>query len=176
MKNLRSSFPSSRDKKIACTISAAALMLGVSSAATVGLHFQENYCGSYAYSGYPITLTAFGIAPSSWENLTPMDTGYGVCSGPLGYTLSEEIGTTVTNSFLNPLPNGSITVTWFGPTANFTPFAGYAGALPNYLEPGGPAGALAVSNNPASGEEQVYATFIRDGLNFGPGSGSVNKG
>ena len=33
----------SRTKKIACTVSAAALMLGVSSAATVGLHFQCNY-------------------------------------------------------------------------------------------------------------------------------------
>ena len=52
---------SSRNKKIACTISAAALMLGVSSAATIGLHFQENYCSAQAYSGYPVTMTAFGI-------------------------------------------------------------------------------------------------------------------
>jgi hypothetical protein len=162
----------SRNKKVACTVSAAALMLGVSSAATIGLHFQENYCGSASYSGFPVTLTAFGIAPTSWENLLPMNTGYSSCAGPLGYNLSEVIDTTTSTGGLNPLPNGSISVNWFGPTANYDPFAGYAGTPPNYYHPGGSAAAMALNTTPASGEEEVYATFIRDGINFGPGSGS----
>src|SRR5580658_9753027 len=98
MKRPHGSINSSRNKKVACTVSAAALMLGVSSAATVGLHFQDNYCGSARYSGYPVTLTAFGVAPSAWENLTEVGTGYSSCSGPLGFSFTEDIGTTVTNS------------------------------------------------------------------------------
>lgn len=145
-------------------------MLGVSSAATIGLHFQENYCGSAVYSGFPVTLTAFGVAPGSWENLTQMDTGYSSCKGPLGYNLSEVIDTTTSTGGLNPLPNGSLSVNWFGPTANYDPFAGYAGSPPYYTHPGGGGGAANVLTNPVSGEEQVYATFIRDGINFGPGS------
>ncbi|HEY3913391.1 MAG TPA: hypothetical protein VGN61_02800, partial [Verrucomicrobiae bacterium] len=85
MKKLRSSSRLSNTKKIACTVSAAALMLGVSSAATVGLHFTETYCGGYTnYSGFPVTLTAFGVAPGNWQNLIPMGTGYQSCAGPLG--------------------------------------------------------------------------------------------
>ncbi len=164
MKQLQS-IHSTRGKKVACTVSAAALMLGVSSAATIGLHFQENYCGAPAYSGYPVTLTAFGIAPSGWENLLPMDTGYNGCAGPLSYMFTELIDSTTSTNGLNPLPNGSLTVTWSGPTANFDPFAGYAGAPPYYYTPGGP-----LPTNAATGEEQIYATFIRDGINFGPGS------
>ncbi len=164
MKQLKS-FQFTSGKKVACTVSAAALMLGVSSAATIGLHFQENYCGAPAYSGYPVTLTAFGIAPSSWENLLPMDTGYSSCSGPLSYNFTELIDTTTSTNGINPLPNGSLTVTWSGPTANFDTFAGYAGAPPYYYTHGGP-----LPTNAASGEEQIYATFIRDGINYGPGS------
>jgi hypothetical protein len=162
-------------KKVACTISAAALMLGVSSAATVGLNFQVNYCAASAYTGFPVTLTAFGVAPSSWQNLTPMNTGYGCDDNELGYTYSEQIGTTVTNEDLNPIPNGSITVTWFGPTANYTPFGGYAGTPPNYYHQGGTGGALALNTAPVSGEAQVYAGFIRDGINFGPPGGPNNS-
>ncbi len=169
MKNTHSP---SRTKKIACTVSAAALMLGVSSAATVGLHFQDNYCSAYAYSGFPVTLTAFGVESNAWENLLPMDTGYNACKltdAPFGYTLTELIDSTTSTNGLNPLPSGaSLNVTWWGPTANFTPFAGYAGSLPNYTEPGGPGGANNVRTNAASGEEQIYASFIRDGVNFGP--------
>jgi hypothetical protein len=171
MKKLTLSSVVSRNKKIACTISAAALMLGVSSAATVGLHFQENYCGAPAYSGYLVTLTAFGIESNGWENLLPMDTGYSSCKGPLGYDLGPElIDTTTTTNGLNPLPNGALTVSWFGPTANFDPFAGYAGTPPTYSGPGGTTQANDDATNPVSGEQQIYATFIRDGVNFGPGS------
>jgi hypothetical protein len=80
MKKTRHSFTSPCNPKLACTVSAAALMLGVSSAATIGLHFQDSYCASTPYSGFPVTMTAFGIASSGWENLTPMPSGYG-CGG-----------------------------------------------------------------------------------------------
>jgi len=160
---------SSRNKKVACTVSAAALMLGVSSAATIGLHFQDNYCGSARYSGYPITLTAFGVASNGWQSLLEMNTGYSSCSGPLGYNLNEVIDTTTSTNGLNPLPNGSLNVSWFGPTANFCPFGGYAGSPPNYYTKGGPL------TTPVTGEEEVYATFIRDGINFGPGESGGNN-
>ena len=159
---------SSRSKKIACTISAAALMLGVSSGATIGLHFMENYCGAPAYSGYPVTLTAFGVESNAWENLYEMNTGYGSCGGPLSYETNEVIDTTTSTNGLNPLPNGSLSVTWFGATANFDPFYGYAGSAPYYTG-GGP---LNVSK--ATGEQEIYATFIRDGINFGPPGGADN--
>ena len=62
---------------MACTVSAAALMLGVSQAATVGINFQCAYSGGAAntYSGSPITATAFGVPPSGWESLTAMPNG-----------------------------------------------------------------------------------------------------
>ena len=168
MKKTHGSPNNSRIKKVACTVSAAALMLGVSSAATIGLHFQENYCGAPAYSGYPVTQTAFGIDPSAWENLAEMNTGYGSCSGPLGYTTNEVIDMDTSTNGLNPLPNGSLSVTWFGPTANFDPFYGYAGSPPHYTG-GGP-----LNRTTATGEQEVYATFIRDGINFGPPGGANN--
>ena len=43
--NSRSNLP-----KMAGTVSAAALMLGVSHAATVGFNFQANYCSAASYS------------------------------------------------------------------------------------------------------------------------------
>ena len=55
-------------------------MLGVSEAATVGLHFQVNYCYNQGYSGFLVTLPAFGIGTNGWENLQQMNTGYG-CGG-----------------------------------------------------------------------------------------------
>lgn len=161
----------SRTKKLACTVSAAALMLGVSSAATIGLKFQCNYCGSPAYSGYQVTATAFGVPPSSWENLLEMGTGYSSCSGILGYTLSEVIDTTTSTNGLNPLPNGSLSLTWFGPTANYATFGGYGFPPPRYQTPGGGY----TTNQGPPGEVQVYATFIRDGLNFGPGESGGNN-
>ncbi len=166
----------SRTKKIACTVSAAALMLGVSSAATVGLHFQCNYTNAPDYTGYPVTLTAFGIAPSGWENLYPTFNGYGNSAwiSP-GYTNNEVIDTDTSTNGLNPLPNGSINVTWFANVANFDPFAGYGFPPPYYEQPGGSTGALNDGTNPVTGEQQVYATFLRDGINYGPSADSPDN-
>ena len=139
-------------------------MLGVSEAATVGLHFQENYCGSAAYSGFPVTLTAFGIAPTGWENLTPMETGYSSCNPMQFYTLNEVIDSTTASDGLNPLPNGSLNLTWSANGANFSGFAGYAGSAPSYGYDGHPPSPM------LSGEQEIYSTFLRDGVNFGVGS------
>ena len=117
--------------RIAGTVSASALMLGVSSAATVGFNFQANYCADAAYSGTVVTGTAFGIEPNNWEGLSPMATGYGC---PPGYfTLSQTIDTTSSGGGLNPLPSGSVTVTWSAYTANVSAmFGGYQAPPPNY--------------------------------------------
>lgn len=171
MKKLPLRSRSSSVRKVACTVSAAALMLGVSSGATIGLHFMENYCGAYSYTGTPVTMTAFGIAPTGWENLAMMQTGYGGCnplSAPsnLAYTTNEVIDTTTLTNGLNPLPNGSLTVTWSANGANFSGFGGY-GMIPIFGHPafdGPPPVTL------PSGEAQVYSTFLRDGVNFGVGS------
>ena len=153
---------SRRTKQVVCTVSAAALMLGVSEAATVGLHFQEHYCAAPAYSGFPVTLTAFGIATNGWENLTEMETGYSsACNQMQLYTLSEVIDTTTSTNDLNPLPNGSLTVTWSANGANFSGFAGYGGNAPSYAYDGTPPSPI------PTGEWQIYSTFLRDGVNFG---------
>ncbi len=136
-------------RETVCTVSAAALMLGVSQAATVGINFQANYCDAQSISGYIVTSTAFGIDPKGWENLTQMDNGYGSCSGPLFYNLSEVIDTTTSTNGLNPLPNGALSISWGAATANVSGFNGYPGN---------------------KGEFQVYHGFLRDGVNFGPGS------
>ncbi len=141
---------------MAGSVSAAALMLGVSHAATVGFNFQANYCSAPSYAGAVVTAPAFGINPTGWENLTQMDNGYGSCAGPLDYTLSETINTTTSTDGLNPLPNGSLSLTWSAATANVSGFAGYGKSF------GG--------NGYHPGEQQVYWGFLRDGVNFGPGS------
>lgn len=150
-----------RALKTVCRVSAAALMLGVSHAGTVGMHFQLNYCGAPAYSGFPVTMTAFGVTTNNWQNLLMMNTGYSSCIGAVGYTLNEVIDTTTTTNGLNPLPHGSLNVTWFGPTANFSGFAGY-GLPPNYAYDGTPPVPI------PTGEWQIYSSFLRDGVNFGP--------
>jgi hypothetical protein len=170
MKRIRLSSPKNgTGKKVACTVSAAALMLGVSQAATVGLHFQLNYCGNAQYSGFPVSLTAFGIPPSSWENLKMMECGY--CTGDLAfYSLNQIVDTTTSTGGLNPLPNGSLTVTWSSAQANFSGFGGYAAKqyFPNYAYDGPPIGPP--TSPIPSGEWQIYSTFLRDGVNFGTGS------
>jgi len=145
-----------RARKIACTVSAAALMLGVSQAATVGFNFQANYCSAPSYAGAIVTAPAFGIGTNAWENLTQMDNGYGSCSGPLDYTLNQTVDTSPAAGGLHPLPNGSLALTWSAATANVSGFNGYG---PGY---GG--------NGYHEGEQQVYWGFLRDGVNFGPGS------
>ena len=155
-------------RKMAGTVSAAALMLGASHAATVGFNFQVNYCYSAAYSGAVVTASAFGIGPGSWESLSPMDTGYACTPGY--YTLSETINTASSGGGLNPLPNGSVTVTWSAATANASAlFGGYQLSPPNYsISPH--TGFFNVYNYLQPGNEQVYWGFLRDGVNFGPGS------
>jgi hypothetical protein len=147
--------------KVACTVSAAALMLGVSQAATVGFNFQTHYCAAASYSGAVVTAPAFGIGTNGWESLSQMDTGYGC---PASYfTLNQVIDTNSAAGGLNPLPNGSLNVTWSGYTANVSGFGGYTRSGPHYTFGG---------NGYKPGNEQVYWGFIRDGVNFGPGSSS----
>src|ERR1051325_3703756 len=169
MKRTRLSSPNyGTGKKVACTVSAAALMLGVSQAATVGLHFQLNYCGDVRYTGFPVSMTAFGIPPSGWENLQMMECGY--FTGDLAfYTLNQVVDTTTSTGGLNPLPNGSLNVTWSSAQANFSGFGGYDAKkyFGNYAydgQPTHPDGAPI-----PSGEWQIYSTFLRDGVNFGCG-------
>ncbi|HVV74155.1 MAG TPA: hypothetical protein VHI52_22085, partial [Verrucomicrobiae bacterium] len=91
MKRKRTAFSDGPTKRVACTVSAAALMLGVSHAATVGFNFQTHYCAADSYSGAVVTAPAFGIGTNAWESLAKMDTGY---SCPANYyTLSNTIDT-----------------------------------------------------------------------------------
>ena len=140
-------------------MSAAALMLGVSQAATVGFNFQANYCGNASYSGAVVTAQAFGVNPNGWESLTTMDTGYGCTPGY--YTLNQTIDTTSSACGLNPLPNGSLAVTWSAYSANCSGFGGYDRSGPSYSFGG---------NGHTPGNEEVYWGFLRDGVNFGFGS------
>jgi hypothetical protein len=159
MKRKRSAIDNGHAKKVACTVSAAALMLGVSQAATVGFNFQAHYCAADSYSGAVVTAPAFGIGTNSWENLSEMDTGYGCPAGY--YVLPTTIDTTSSDPGLNPLPNGSVTITLSGYTANVSGFGGYSRTGPHYTFGG---------NRYKPGNEQVYWGFVRDGVNFGPGS------
>jgi hypothetical protein len=134
-------------------------MLGVSQAATVGFNFQANYCSTPSYSGAVVTAQAFGIATNGWQSLLQMDTGYGC---PAAYfTLNQVIDTNSSGGGLNPLPNGSLNITWSGYTANVSGFGGYSRSGPHYTFGG---------NGYKPGNEQVYWGFLRDGVNFGPGS------
>ncbi len=161
MKKLRQVCNRTKEKNIACTVSAAALMLGVSHAATVGFNFQTHYCGnsSATYSGAVVTAPAFGIGTNGWESLPQMDTGYNGCPADY-YTLNQVIDTTSSTNGLNPLPNGSLNLTWSGYTANVSGFGGYTRPGPHYTFAG---------NGYNPGNEQVYWGFIRDGVNFGYG-------
>ncbi|HWV99833.1 MAG TPA: LamG-like jellyroll fold domain-containing protein [Candidatus Acidoferrum sp.] len=167
MKRKRFGSPNPNARKVACTVSAAALMLGVSQAATVGLHFQLNYCADARYTGFPVTMTAFGISTNGWENLTEINTGYG-CAG-VYVTLNEIIDTTTSTGGLNPLPNGSINVTWSANMGNFSGFAGYGLNVPSHAYDGAPPVPV------PTGEWQIYNTFLRDGVNFGPPGGPDNN-
>jgi len=153
-------------RKVACTVSAAALMLGVSEAASIGFNLQVDYCGASAAYRNNVTATAFGIAATSWENLTPMMTGYAdfPCDQP-GYTLSEVINTASSASGLHPLPNGSLSINWSAPTANWSYWGGYGRPGPYYDF---------VGSTVIPGEGEVYAGFTRDGINSGPPGGVDN--
>ncbi len=148
-------------RKVACTISAAALMLGVSHATTVGFNFQSQWDGdptgggAPAYTGKIVTAAAFGIPTNGWENLAPLRTGYyctnttDACNGPF-YT-NQVISASTSSDGLHPLPQGSLNVNWSATAANVTGFAGYG---PKYGAP-----------NPNPGEQQVYYSFLRDEAN-----------
>lgn len=142
-------------------------MLGVSSAATVAFNFQCDYCGAASYSGAVVTAPAFGVGVNAWESLTQMKCGYG-CS-PAFNALSEVVDATATTSGtpgLHALPNGSITVSWSAYTANVSGFGGYDRSAPHYTFGG---------NGYHPGNEQAYWGFLRDGVNFGPGSSGGNN-
>jgi hypothetical protein len=141
-------------RTVACTVSAAALMLGVSQAATVGFNFQCNWddAGAPSYTGKPVTAMAFGIAPQGWENLTPLPTGYGAGNPGPFIGLNEVIDTTTSSGGLNPLPQGSVTVNWSATAGNASGFKGYG------LPYGAP--------NPHPGSEEVYYGFLRDEINI----------
>jgi len=81
MKRIRNPREKCSVKQAACTISAEALMLGVSQAATVGFNFQTHYCSQASYNGAVVTAPAFGIGTNGWESLPQMDTGYGCAAG-----------------------------------------------------------------------------------------------
>jgi len=137
-------------------------MLGVSPAATVAFNFQCNYCGATAYSGAVVTASAFGVPAAAWESLAQMNCGYG-CT-PASNVLSEVVDSTSATSAtpgLHALPCGSITVTWSASAANVSGFGGYDQPGPHYNFFGN-------AYNP--GNDQAYWGFLRDGVNFGPGS------
>jgi hypothetical protein len=146
----------SRNKKLACTVSAAALMLGVTHAAVVGINFQVTWSDISAagYTGFPVTATAFGIPATNWENVTPMDTGYaGCCEGP--FFLTETIDTTNNTGGLNPLPNGSLSLSWQATAANSSSFG---------INDPVSYGPYNTPNQPHRGEQEVYYGFLRDNL------------
>lgn len=126
-------------------------MLGVSQAATIGLHFQVDWSTSAPhYTGFQVTATAFGVPVSGWENLTPLPTGYSNPSSPGPYTLTETIDTTTSGGGLHPLPNGSLSLTWSA-TAAYTSGFGDASNGGSY---GG--------NHPHRGDQEVLYGFLRD--------------
>jgi hypothetical protein len=145
---------SSRHKKIACTVSAAALMLGVSHAAVVGINFQVTSSDLPApgYTGFPVTAAAFGVPAANWENVTPMDTGY-VSEGP--FYLTETIDTNSNSGGLNPLPNGTLSLSWQA-NAAFNSFFGINDPV-SY-------GPNNTPNQPHRGEQEVYYGFLRDNV------------
>jgi hypothetical protein len=157
-------------------------MLGITHAATVGINFPVSYSSVVGnYVNY-VNAPAFGIPQSGWQSLSPTGTGYGGATDNLLYlyginvidtTMQAPVNTSpqpggqpaFANQFLNPLPNGSLTVSWGCPEANWSGFAGYD---PSHAAQPAP------TNGPAMGEAEVYAGFFRDGINFGRPGGPNN--
>ena len=77
MSKIRSRIGKKHAKQAACTISAAALMLGVSEAATVGFNFQANYCYNAGYSGAVVIesftqdVKVIARAAAIWRQIEP---------------------------------------------------------------------------------------------------------
>jgi hypothetical protein len=140
-----------RCAKLVGTVSAAALMLGVSHATTVGFNFQSEWQGDTRYTGKIVTAAAFGIPTNGWENLAPLRTGYYGDNGP--FATNQVISTSTSSDGLNPLPRGSLQLAWGCTAANVTSFRGYGDPFVN-------------SFTPSPGEEQVYYSFLRDEANI----------
>src|SRR2546430_11208791 len=106
------------------------------------------------------TATALGSPATDWENLTPMMTGNAdfPCDQP-GYTLSEVINTTSSAGGLHPLPNGSLSLTWSAPTANWSYFGGYGRPRPDFYFFG---------STGISGGGGGFAGFLRGGIKSRP--------
>src|ERR1035437_495682 len=183
MKRARSYSSNDRARKVVCTVSAAALMLGITHAATVGINFPVSYSSTVGnYINY-VNAPAFGIPQSGWQSLSPTGTGYGGSTAGLLYLYGINVIDTTTHApintspsavppdsfagqFLNPLPNGSLTVSWGCPTANWSGFAGYDPSHAAQPDP---------THGPGMGEAEVYAGFFRDGINFGQPGGPNNN-
>jgi hypothetical protein len=91
-------------KQLFLAVPASALMLGASQAqTTVGLNFQGWYYDSgmtpqtvgygkgYQTTGFPVTATAFGVAPANWSNTDPLPAGSISTSVTFGGTLTAQI-------------------------------------------------------------------------------------
>ena len=102
------------------------------------------------------------VDTNAWESLPQMDTGYSCSADTTFYfTLNQVIDTTSSANGFDPLPSGSLALTWSAYTANVSGFGGYSRSGPHYTFGG---------NGYKPGNEQVYWGFLRDGVNFGPGS------
>jgi fibronectin-binding autotransporter adhesin len=115
----RTSFNKAFLKKTFLAVPAAAMMLGAAHAGTtVGINFSGGSYGAYAYynssilpqyfTGFPVTATAFGVAPADWS-LTGTTDGVSVPSssytGPYPYTGPA-------SGSIQAGPGGAITVNW----------------------------------------------------------------
>lgn len=93
-------------KKTFLAVPAAALMLGVSQGqTTIGLNFQTYYYSSgttpqtigygagYQTTGFPVTGTAFGVAPSNWWNTDPLSGGHNGVGVPLTQNATFNLST-----------------------------------------------------------------------------------
>ncbi|HUD49423.1 MAG TPA: LamG-like jellyroll fold domain-containing protein [Candidatus Baltobacteraceae bacterium] len=91
-------------KQLFLAVPASALMLGASQAqTTVGLNIQGWYYDSgmtpqtvgygngYQTTGFPVTATAFGLAPGNWSNTDPLPSTSFSTNISFGETLSAEI-------------------------------------------------------------------------------------
>ena len=145
-----------------CVLWFLALTQNFNHAATLGFNFQTRYCEDDAYTGTRVTATAFGIDPSSWQNLAAMVSGVGCFGAP--FTLTQHIDANSATDGLNPLPQGAMDVLWTASSAYASGFGGYD------RFPGNPGFAYA-GNGHRPGEEEVYWGFLRDAANFGPITG-----
>lgn len=70
-----------RSSSTGAIVSASALMLGMSQAATIGINWTTTFAGYGAPSGAIVTQTAFGVAPADWTNIASAPTGSATAAG-----------------------------------------------------------------------------------------------